>query len=209
MTDNKQVEEHLLPADRTRWVSEREMRDGLIPAKHGWDEFNLVGDFKRVLMQGFTAHVYDDLGVKSVHKVWLDDVHLRLYAAVEKRTRLMCDDDEDDAGGSTGDEHGLELNDISDVKRGTRCHHFAVARANLGALAAARELPEECCLFLVTSERTLALRVGSARTRDHLVHMFRKCLNVLVVTNPELLRARGLHGIVPMSDRIKYMHNST
>ena len=136
VTDNKQVEEHLLPADRTRWVSEREMRDGLIPAKHGWDEFNLVGDFKRVLMQGFTAHVYDDLGVKSVHKVWLDDVHLRLYAAVEKRTRLMCDDDEDDAGGSTGDEHGLELNDISDVKRGTRCHQFAVARANLGALAA-------------------------------------------------------------------------
>ena len=40
-----------MPADRTRWVSEREMRDGLIPAKHGWDEFNLVGNFKRVMLQ--------------------------------------------------------------------------------------------------------------------------------------------------------------
>ena len=89
------------------------------------------------------------------------------------------------------------------MKRGTACYQFALARrAGFG-----RELDEGTCFYIVSSERTLALRVGSQEARDHIVHTFRQCLFVILESQRELLRARGDHGIQPWSERVRYMNS--
>jgi hypothetical protein len=122
-------------------------------------------EFWTILLRGLVVMKYATTGSKPQDRVlWLDRSGERLYLDVEKRFD------------SKGNEKGLYLRDISQVRSGCNTQTFLKARAHAP--------PTEKCFSLIGTERTLDMEMPTAFVRDRLVAKFNLLLKALSRVSP-------------------------
>jgi myosin heavy subunit len=125
-------------------------------------------EFWTILLRGLVVMKYATTGSKPQERVlWLDRSGARLYLDHRKRFD------------SKGNEKGLYLRDISQVRPGCNTQAFLKSRAHAP--------PTEKCFSLIGTERTLDMEMPTAFVRDRVVAKFNLLLKALSPVSPRKL----------------------
>jgi myosin heavy subunit len=125
-------------------------------------------EFWTILLRGLVVMKYATTGSKPQERVlWLDRSGARLYLDHRKRFD------------SKGNEKGLYLRDISQVRPGCNTQAFLKSRQHAP--------PADKCFSLIGTERTLDMEMPTAFVRDRVVAKFNLLLKALSPVSPRKL----------------------